>query len=150
MECPNHAKDNGHTALYDDLGELIRWSLAESVGKAEPAADVWPRILTQVKRMENPALSELQRRRSVLPLTSFVQAVVISALLLAFGLEVHRNVPLSQRTYQASATPTIYKVSAPVESDQDMLRGYTLLQKGKELPSRSHRGEHLAEMQKSW
>ncbi|MEM4724131.1 MAG: hypothetical protein QXP01_03890 [Candidatus Hadarchaeum sp.] len=147
----NHTKDKGHTALADDdLGELIRWSLAESVGGVEPSADVWPKILNQIKAMDACPTLQRQRRRVLLPLASFIQAVVISALLLAFGLEVNRNVPLSQKAYQVSATATMPKVSAPVESDQDMLRGYMLLQKGKLLLSRSHRGERLAEVQKSW
>lgn len=151
MERPNHTGDSSHTALADDgLGELIRWSLAESVGGAEPPVNVWPKILNQIKAMNARIPLQRRKRRVLLPLASFVQAVVISALLLAFGLEVNRNVPLSQKAYQVSATATAPKVSAPLESDQDMLRGYMLLQKGKPLPSRSHRGERLFEMQKSW
>ncbi len=150
MGRPNHTEDSGHTALDIALGELIRWSLAQSVGGVEPSVDVWPKILNQIKAMDTCTPLQRQKRRALLPLASFVQAVVISALLLVFGLEVSRNVPLSQKAHRASTKATMPKVSTPVESDQDMLRGYMLLQKGKPLPSRSDPGERLVEMQKSW
>ncbi|MBC7232428.1 MAG: hypothetical protein H5T68_04190 [Chloroflexi bacterium] len=148
MERLSTKQSRSTISAEDEIGELIRWSLEETVGEAEPPADVWHKIIARIKEMDAPAFSPRRRRRVALPLASFVQAVVISVLLLAFGLEVNRNMPLSQKAYQASATPTISKVSAPAESDQDMLRGYMLLQKEKEPLPRNHRGERIVEIQK--
>ncbi|MGB9880322.1 MAG: hypothetical protein ACPLRM_06130, partial [Anaerolineae bacterium] len=101
MARPSTKQSCSTTSSEDELGGLIRWGLEETVARAEPPADVWPKILAQVKEMDASALSQRHRKRATLSLASFIQAVVISVLLLAFGLEVNRNVPLSQRTYQA-------------------------------------------------
>nr|MBC7245465.1 hypothetical protein [Chloroflexota bacterium] len=149
MERPSNIGDSGDGAsAKDDLGELIRWSFEGSLLVAEPPADVWPKILAQVREINAPSTVQRQRRRSISPLTSFIQAVVISALLLAFGLEIERNTHLARSPHVMSVTPTTHRLSVLQETYQDMLRGHMLLQKEKEQPVRSDHAEDFNEMQK--
>lgn len=120
----------------DDLARLIRWSLKDSISGAEPPADVWPKILGRVREMSASAHPKRSLRTSF-PLAPFVQAVVVSALLLAFGLGVERAVVMPRREYRVDSTPTVVrKVRAPEEVPEDMLRGYVLARMERRLPQR--------------
>lgn len=123
-------------SAQDDLARLIRWSVPESVCGAEPPSDVWPRILGRVREMPAPTAPKRLLGHSAFPLAPFVQAVVISALVLAFGLGVDRSVVTPRREYRIGSTPTIRKVRATEDSAEDVLRGYMLAQRERELPSR--------------
>jgi len=65
-------------------------------------------------------------RRAAFPLATFVQAVVISALLLAFGLGVDRSIVLPRQDSAYVATPIVHKVQVSEEAADDMLSGYKL------------------------
>lgn len=119
----------------DDLGRLLRWSLEVSISGAEPPADAWPRILERVRQMRTPTRPEHALRHSSFPLAPLVQAVVISALLLAFGLGVDRSVVMPPKEYRIDSTPTTRKMRA-AEDLEDMLRGYMLVRMEQELPTR--------------
>jgi len=119
----------------DDLGRLLRWSLEDSISGAEPPADAWPKILERVCQMRTPTRPKHSLRRSSFPLAPFVQAVVISALLLAFGLGIDLSVVMPRREYHIRSTPTIRKVRA-AEELEDILRGYILARMEQELPTR--------------
>jgi hypothetical protein len=120
----------------DDLARLIRWSLEYSVSGAEPPADVWPKILGRVHEMPAPARPKRSLGTSF-PLAPFVQAVVVSALLLAFGLGVERDVVMPRREYRVDSTPTVVrKVRTSEEVPEDMLRGYILAHMEQGLPQR--------------
>ncbi len=117
----------------DDLGQLIRWSLEDSVAGAEPPADAWSKILHRVKQMDAPTSAAPQvKGHAAFPAASLVQAVVISALLLAFGLGVDQNAVVPQREYPVASTPMVHKVSVSEDVPQDVLRGYLLLQMERE------------------
>ncbi len=122
----------------DDLGQLIRWSLEDSLDGAEPSADAWPKILERVNRVTARAAP----RRVAFPLASLVQAVVISVLLLAFGLGDH-NVVMPGRQYRTTSTPTVRRARVSEEFPEDLLRGYVLRQMEKASLSRNHRGGHI-------
>ena len=113
----------------DDLGRLIRWGLEDSYSQAEPPADLWPKILARVQEMPAPTPSTRPargRRRPALSLAPFVQAVVVSALLLAFMLGVDRNVVAPRVEQRVRPTPTVQRVAVDQEFPDDMLRGYML------------------------
>jgi hypothetical protein len=110
----------------DDMGRVIRWGLKDAISGAEPPADVWPRILGRVGDMPAPARPKRSFRPFSFPLAPFVQAVVVSALLLAFGLGVNRGVVLPRREYRLESTPTIRRARAAEDFPEDVLRGYML------------------------
>lgn len=113
----------------DDLGELIRWSLEDSIAGAEPPEHVWPEILERVEQMASPATPRRQpQRRAAFPLVSLVQAVVISALLLAFGLGVDDNVVMRGRETALATTSPVRRTHASEDVPQDVLRGYILVE----------------------
>jgi hypothetical protein len=128
MVRPDDEEDSTHTmSSEDDLARLIRWSLEDSISGAEPPADVWPRILGRVREMSAPAHPKRSFRTSSFPLGAFVQAVVVSALLLAFGLGGHLNVVMPQREHGVDSTPTVIRKVRPSEEvPEDMLRGHVL------------------------
>lgn len=120
----------------DDLERLIHWGLEDAISGAEPPADVWPKVLGRVRDMRVPTCPKRSLRTSF-PLAPFVQAVVVSALLLAFGLGVERDVVMPRREYRVYSTPTVVrKLRAPEEVPEDMLRGYILARMEQRLPQR--------------
>jgi len=121
------------TSAEDDLGRLIRWSLEDF--KVEPPARAWPKILERVREIKAPMKPRRRLRRALVPVASLVQAVVISALLLALGLGVDRNLSMPQSNYQIHPTPTVQKVSVPQGVLEDMLRGYKLARMELEPPA---------------
>jgi hypothetical protein len=138
VRSSNEADKRFSQPAEDSLGRLIRCSLEDVVSKAEPAADVWPRILEQVKQMGQPAPS---RRRFLSGLAPLMQAVVVSSLLLAFGLGLDRTMVVPRTERQAVATPAVRLSVASDEKPQDVLSGYVLSRLAKEpLPRRSPRG----------
>jgi hypothetical protein len=121
----------------DDMGRVIRWGLKDMISGAEPPADVWPKVLGRVGDMPAPARPKRSFRPSPFPLAPFVQAVVVSALLLAFGLGVDRGVVLPRREYRLGSTPTVVqKARASDEFQEGMLRGYILARMEQRLPQR--------------
>ncbi len=110
----------------DDLGRMIHWGLEDSFSKAEPPDDLWPKIMSRLQEMRAPAPRAPVRRRISFSLAPLVQTVVVSALLLAFGLGVDRNATAPRGERQARATPTVVKVDSSQELPDDMLRGYLL------------------------
>ncbi len=127
----------------DDLGEWISWSLEESVAGAEPPEDIWPKILERVEQKQAPATARRpSRRHAAFPLASLVQAVVISALLLTFGMGVDQGVVMPTREYTLATASPVHRSEVTRDMPQDMLRGYVLLQMEKEA-ARPHRGGYV-------
>jgi hypothetical protein len=120
----------------DDLGRLIRWSVPDVIRGAEPPTDVWPKVVERVRAgaAREPRVPSL--RRATFPLAPFVQAVVISALLLAFGLGVDRSIILPRQVTSPSSTPEVRKTHAVEDMTDDMLSGYILARSGHEAPAR--------------
>ena len=131
--------DNDELTPNDDLGQLIRQSLRESVERAEPSPLAWQQIWSRVRRMSAAQGSQPRPRRVWASLAPLAQAVVISALLLAFGLGVDRNAAVPRRSLVARPTPTAHTASSPAERSEDMLRGYMLFRRQPE-PAQHQRG----------
>jgi hypothetical protein len=119
--------DKHQFSFEDDLGRLIRWSLKDSASNAEPSAKVWPQILDRVRTMNMPAKTEPWLKRNLVPLAPLLQAAVLSALLLAFGLGVDHDPVILRMSYRERPTPTLQKVTIQAERSEDMLRGYLLV-----------------------
>ena len=135
MAHPRDEERTDSASADDDLGQLIRWSLQDSVAKAEPPAEVWLEIRERVSHMSVPAAQQRPRRH--LPVASLIQAVVISSLLLAFGFGLERDVVTPSR--QARATPSpVVRPAVSYETPNDLLSGRLLLQMKRE-PSPSGR-----------
>ena len=120
----------------DDLGRLVRWSVPDLIQGAEPPSETWLNVVERVRAdpaAEPPAPS---LRRASFPLAPFVQAVVISALLLAFGLGVDRRVVLPRQGSLSTATPAVHKTHVVRDMTEDMLSGYMLAQAEPEVPAR--------------
>jgi len=111
----------------DDLGRLIRWGLEGSLSNAEPSARVWTRVLERVRELEVAPAPKRSLKR-LLPPAPLAQAVLVSAILLAFGLGVDREL-VTSRSYPPRARPTVRSGQAQVESSDDMLRGYMLFRR---------------------
>jgi hypothetical protein len=131
----NEADNRYELASDDDLGQLIRWSMKDSISDVEPGADVWPQILKRVREMPAPGRPRRWSRTSPFPVAPFIQAVVVSALLLAFGLGVDQNAVMPRQEHRIQATPTVHR-SDTTEDLDDVLRGYMLAQNLRELPTR--------------
>ena len=72
----------------DDLGQLIRECLSETVAEAVPPDDMWARIAGRMTTHEGK-LERLRRKvHSNFPWVSLIQATVISSLLLGFVVGV--------------------------------------------------------------
>jgi hypothetical protein len=138
MVCPSTETDHSyHSSSEDDLGRLVRWGVGDSISGAEPPADTWPRILKRVRNKPAPTRGEPSVKGSAFPAAPFVQAVVVSALLLAFALGVEGNVVMP-REHRTAATPTATHRArgSSEEFPEDMLRGYLLAQMEQGLPRR--------------
>ncbi|MBM4429572.1 MAG: hypothetical protein FJ026_04385 [Chloroflexi bacterium] len=116
----------------DDLGRLIRWSLEDAVSGAEPSPDVWPRILQQVKQKGAASEPGPVRRRLLSGLVPLMQAVVVSSLLLVFGLSVDRSMLMPHPESQALPTPAVQVSVVSEEESQDVLSGCILFRQAKE------------------
>ena len=110
----------------DDLGSMIHWGLEDAFSRVEPPDDLWPRIVSRVEESRAPAPHAPVRRRFPFSLAPLVQTVVVSALLLAFGLGVDRNVTAPRGERNIRATPTAVKVESGREQLDDMLSGHLL------------------------
>ena len=135
-------KEEGQDQLpaEDDLGRMIRWGLDDSFSEAEPPDDAWPKIMLRVQEMREPARRTRLERRPSFSLAPLVQAVVVSALLLAFGLGVDRNLTAPRGEQAARSTPTLPKVASSQELPDDMLRGYLLARMEQQPPTRQRPG----------
>ena len=135
MVRPGNEVDSSYsTSPDDDVGRVIRWGLNDAISGAEPPAHVWPKILGRVADLPAPARSK-RSFGSSFPVAPFVQAVVVSALLLAFGLGVDRGVVLPRQQYGIESTPTFRRARDAADSVGDVLRGY-MLRREPELPVR--------------
>jgi hypothetical protein len=130
--------DNDELTPNDDLGQLIRQSLRDSVERAEPSPVAWQQISSRVRGKGAPRSSVPRHRRVWASLAPLAQAVMISALLLAFGL-VDRNASVPRKSLVARPTPTAHTASSPAERSEDMLRGYMLFRRQPE-PAQHQRG----------
>jgi hypothetical protein len=137
MARPRNANSVDNTTADDDLGQLVRWSLENTVSKAEPPAEVWLRIRERVSERAAPAAPQRARRR--LPVASLVQAVVISSLVLAFGFGVERDIVVPSRQAAAVATPVVKSVFSR-DVPNDVLSGRVLRQMRRELASNGRVG----------
>jgi hypothetical protein len=126
MEPSRDISQNKHGAFpEDDLSRLIRWSF-EDLSKAEPPEGAWSKILSRVRKTGDRRHLKRRAKRSVLPLAPLLQAVVISVLLLAFSLELDRNVATRQTDGRPNPTPVIQRTVAPDDQHEDVLRGHLL------------------------
>ena len=123
--------DASPASSEDDLGRLIRWSLNDLVSGAEPSAGVWTKIASRLREPPAPTGPWQWLKRSFIPLVPMLQAAVISVLLLAFGLGVDRNASAPRKSDSVRyPTPTVLRrVTPDVEGQDDMLRGYMLVQR---------------------
>ena len=135
----------------DDFERLIRWGLQDSVSQAEPSPEVWPKVLARVQEM---SASDKQPRRfgrrAVRPLASLIQAVVISSLLLAFGLNLDQGLGLPDSEYVLSSTPIVRKSKVREDVPADALRGYVLLRMEREKAENAYRTGYLRGLDKGW
>jgi hypothetical protein len=122
----------------DDLGRMIRWGLEDSFSGAEPPDDVWPKIMSRVQEMR--AQRTPVKRRPSFSLAPLVQTLVVSALLLAFGLGVDRNLTAPRGELAVRSTPTAPRVVASEELPNDMLRGYLLARMAQQPRARQRPG----------
>ncbi len=130
--------DAYHVPAEEDLSRLIRWTVKDSVSEAEPPADAWPKILARVRELNAPTMPRRRPKRALIHLSALVQAAVIGALLLAFGLGVDRSVSTPRGDQRIYPTPTVKKETASQEFPEDVLRGYMLARKVRALPA--HKG----------
>ena len=131
----------------DDFERLIRWGLQDSVAHGEPSPEVWPKVLARVQEMSaSDKRPRRLARRALLPLASLVQAVVISSLLLAFGLNLDQGLGLSDREYILSSTPIVQKPRVREDVPVDALRGYLLLRMERDQAQRVY----LRGLDKGW
>jgi len=124
----------------DDLGDLIRCGLQDSFSRVEPPADAWPKILQRVQAMDVPVQQLPARRRWSFSFAPFAQAVVASALLLAFGLGVDRDVTTPSRKIQTPVTPSAQGMEWSQGLPKDVMRGYMLARAEPEPPTRGRPG----------
>jgi len=132
----SEAQNRCSSPADDDLGRLIRWSVPNLIREAEPPAETW---LNVVERVRADPVGEPPApffRRASFPVAPFVQAVVISALLLAFGLGVDRRVVLPQQRTVSTSTPAVPKTRALEDLTDDILSGYVLAQSERQEPVR--------------
>ena len=120
----------------DELGQLIRWSLKDSIGVAEPPPEVWVRILTRVQEEPRPTSARRGTKCASAALASVVQAAVIGCLLLVFGLGVDHRVILARSYRLALPAPATQKALVSRELPDDMLRGYVPTRMEREQPFR--------------
>ena len=135
MAPTRDALQDTHGAAVDhegDLGRLIRWELESSVSEAEPSADVWPRIMSRVGAMDVPRGGRYRKNRSLFPLAPLLQAVVISVLLLVFGLEVNNDWVTPKGDGRAYSTPITRRAPTSQEYPDDVLRGCILARQARE------------------
>ncbi|MBC7263296.1 MAG: hypothetical protein H5T64_02935 [Chloroflexi bacterium] len=119
------------------MGSLIRWALRESVSGGEPSPQVWSNILSKIQS-KGRAVQSRQRGRFSASFVPLLQAVVLSALILAFGVSLERDLDLWHRSAPSvAATPTRETVVPEVlfESRDDMLSGAFLARVGREQDS---------------
>jgi hypothetical protein len=82
------------------------------------------------------------RRQAAFPLASLVQAVVISALLLTFGIGLDQGVVIPVREQRMATSVPVRRPRISEDVPKDILRGYVLLQMQKEAAP-SYRGGYV-------
>lgn len=124
------------------VGSLIHWALKESVSGREPSPQVWRNVLSEIQNKKRGAQSR-QRGRFSVSFVPLLEAVVLSALILAFGISLEQDFDLWQQgAPSVVATPTRETVASAVlfESRDDMLNGAFLARTGRE---QDNMGLHL-------
>ena len=136
MKPSRDALQDTHSISADnDLGRLMRWSFRDLL-RAELSPDVWSKILARIREVKLSARVQSWARRSLLPVAPFVQAAVISVLLLAFGLELDRNASTWQDMRQTHSTPAIQRRRTAPDQPEDVLCGYMLARMARKAPPR--------------
>ena len=135
MAHPREDKDVLDPLAEDDLGRMIRWGLEDSLSGAQPPDDVWPKIMSRVQEMRTRARRTPVQRRPSFSLTPLIQTVVVSALLLAFGLGLDRNVTAPRGQSSIRSTPTVQRVDSIPEQADDMLSGFLLARMAQQPPA---------------
>lgn len=137
MQRRSNETDETHLWSSDDeLGQLIRWSLKDHIGAAEPASEVWLKILDRVQEERTPTSAPSSSRRSSAPMASLVQAAVIGCVLLTLGLGADRDVILARRDERVHSAPSVQNALVFEEFPDDMLRGRVPAQMEQEAPFR--------------
>jgi hypothetical protein len=119
-------RDEYSSPADDELGRLVRWTVGDLIREVEPPADVWPKVLERLHSSPAKDTRAPSLRRASFPLGTFVQAVVVSVLLLAFGLGVDRSLVLPRDDSVTIATPSVRETRVFEDGTDDMLRGYML------------------------
>jgi hypothetical protein len=141
MAHPSDRKDAlDPLAAGDDLGRMIRWGLEDAFSEAEPPEHVWPKVMSRIQEMRAPVRHASVRRRPSFSLAPLIQTVVVSALLLAFGLGVDRNLTAPQGEHIIRSTPTVERADNSPEQPNDMLSGYVLARMAQQPPIRQRPG----------
>jgi hypothetical protein len=143
MERHNHSHEAYRPDLESELGALIRGSLEDGLASAEPSPQAWRNIVSRVQdRSHGRTLRQGLKRLAAWPVASLVQAIVVSTLLLAFGLGVEQSVVSRSRPGTETKTVT-GREAALFEVRDDMLRGYVVLQMEKQPRAPRHVGGHI-------
>lgn len=127
--------------LDDELGLLIQRSLEDSVQGKEPGSDVWLRIRQRVEENDLRPVTDGAGRGSSSPLVRFVQAVVVSTLLLTFVFGANHDMVMPHGAHLAVETPAVKQAYSAVLFEDDVLQGYKLVRLEKEMLAR--RGGHI-------
>jgi hypothetical protein len=137
MQHHSSAADETHLWSSDDeLGQLIRWSLKDHIGAAEPASEVWLRILDRVQEERASTSARSSSKRSSAPLASLVQAAVIGCVLLTLGLGADRDVILARRQERVHSAPSVQNALVFEEVPEDILPAEVPPQMEQEAPFR--------------
>lgn len=137
MQRRSNETDETHVWSSDDeLGQLIRWSLEDHIGTAEPASEVWLRILDRVQEERTPTSTRSRSRPSSAPLASLVQAAVIGCVLLTLGLGADRDFILARKEERVHSAPAAQSVVVLDKFPEDGVRGQVPALREQEEPFR--------------
>ncbi len=105
--CEYEDHGDGLWSSDEELGQLVRWSLATSVGNAEPPPEVWHTILERVQEQRTPGSAQCTPRCSSAPLAALVQAGVIGCMLMTLGFGMRRDVIIARNSLAAKVAPHV-------------------------------------------
>jgi len=121
---PNRNGAEGPSAWSsdDELGQLIRWSLRNFVGTAEPSPDVWCRILERVEKRCKPTSAPPSSSRSSPPLAGLVQAAVIGCLMLTLAAGIDGHIIVTRKDQPVRAAAAVERSIASDDLAPDVMR----------------------------
>ena len=119
----------------EELGQLLRWSLATSIGNAEPSPEVWRAILERVGERRAPGSAQHTSRPSTAPLTALVQTALIGCVVMTLGLGVRRDAIIARNNLAVSTAPAT-ESHIRQEQPKERLVGSPLSTSGEEQPHR--------------